>query len=77
MPSSRQVVDTAARLACTQAQVALAWQLRLRPNVLQIPGTSSAAHREENVAAASIELDDEAQAQVASVQHRRPRARLE
>lgn len=44
-------------------------------HVLQTPGTSSVAHLEENVAAASIELDDEAQDQLASVQYRRRRAK--
>jgi pyridoxine 4-dehydrogenase len=65
---SSQVQDTAARLGCTPAQVALAWLLNLRPNVLLIPGTSSISHLEENVTAASIELDAEAQVQLASAQ---------
>jgi pyridoxine 4-dehydrogenase len=56
---SSQVVTTAARLGRTPAQVALAWLLSLRPNVLLIPGTSSVRHLEENMAAASIELDAE------------------
>ena len=54
------VIAAAARLGCTPAQVALAWLLRLRPNVLLIPGTSSLRHLEENMAVASIELDAEA-----------------
>jgi pyridoxine 4-dehydrogenase len=54
------VVATATRLRCTPAQVALAWLLRLRPNVLLIPGTSSLRHLEENLAVANIELDAEA-----------------
>jgi pyridoxine 4-dehydrogenase len=66
--SSPAVLDTAARLGCTAAQVALAWLLSLRPNVLLIPGTSSVRHLEENVAVANIELDAEAQDQLASVQ---------
>lgn len=66
--SSRQVVDIAARLACTQAQVALAWLLTLRPNVLLIPGTSSVLHLEENVAAADVELDAAGLDLLASVQ---------
>ena len=40
-------------------QVALAWQLARSPQMLPIPGTSSVAHLEENVAAAAIELSDE------------------
>jgi pyridoxine 4-dehydrogenase len=54
------VIATAARLGYTPAQVALAWLLRLRPNVLLIPGTSSLRHLEENMAVANIELDAEA-----------------
>src|SRR5713101_6293080 len=56
---SAQVADTAARLGCTPAQVALAWLLDLRPEVLLIPGTSSMFHLEENMSAANIELDAE------------------
>jgi pyridoxine 4-dehydrogenase len=40
------------------SQLALAWLLRRSPVMLPIPGTSSVAHLEENVAAAGIELDD-------------------
>jgi pyridoxine 4-dehydrogenase len=54
------VIATAARLGYTPAQVALAWLLRLRPNVLLIPGTSSLRHLEENIEVANIELDAEA-----------------
>lgn len=42
----------------TPAQIALAWTLSVAPNVLLIPGTSSVAHLEENLAVADIELDD-------------------
>jgi pyridoxine 4-dehydrogenase len=57
---SQQVIDTAARLGHTPAQIALAWLLGLRPNVLLIPGTSSVRHLEENMGVADIELDAEA-----------------
>src|SRR6266446_5945952 len=40
-------------------QVALAWLLRRSPIVLPIPGTSSIAHLEENVAAVSVRLTDD------------------
>ncbi|MFE9958678.1 aldo/keto reductase [Micromonospora sp. NPDC005299] len=43
----------------TPAQLALAWLLRRSPAVLPIPGTSSVAHLEENVAAAEVRLSDE------------------
>ena len=41
-------------------QVALAWLLHRAPNVLLIPGTSSRAHLAENLAAATLELPDNA-----------------
>jgi len=43
-------------LAVTPAQLALAWLLQRSPVLLPIPGTSTVAHLEENVAAALIEL---------------------
>jgi pyridoxine 4-dehydrogenase len=55
--SSPQVVSIAGRLGRTPAQIALAWLLSFRPNILLIPGTSSVRHLEENLAAADIELD--------------------
>jgi pyridoxine 4-dehydrogenase len=39
--------------------IALAWLLRRSPAMLPIPGTSSIAHLEENVRAASIQLSEE------------------
>jgi pyridoxine 4-dehydrogenase len=60
----RHIAD---RLGITAAQVALAWTFRLAPNVLLIPGTSSVRHLEENLAVADIELDEEAQQQLAAV----------
>ena len=43
----------------TPSQLALAWLLKRSPVMLPIPGTSSVAHLEDNVAAAAIELTDE------------------
>ena len=40
-------------------QVALAWLLKRSPMMLPIPGTSSLAHLEENVQAASLQLTEE------------------
>jgi aryl-alcohol dehydrogenase-like predicted oxidoreductase len=54
------LIATASRLGATPAQVALAWVLALAPNTLLIPGTASLAHLEENLAAGSITLDDQA-----------------
>jgi aryl-alcohol dehydrogenase-like predicted oxidoreductase len=53
-------LDAIAReLGATPAQLAIAWLLRRSPVMLPIPGTSSVAHLEENVGAATIELTDE------------------
>jgi len=53
------VVSVAERVGATPAQVGLAWLLAHRDNVLLIPGTSSVAHLEENLAAADVTLSDE------------------
>lgn len=63
---SRPVIQTARRLGRPSSQVALAWLLRLRPNVLLIPGTSSVRHLEENLAAADVELDPQARNELAA-----------
>lgn len=49
----------AADLGAAPAQLALAWLLHRSPVMLPIPGTSSVAHLEENVAAALIRLTPE------------------
>ncbi|MET0900573.1 MAG: oxidoreductase [Mycobacterium sp.] len=58
------VRQAAADLGVTPAQVALAWTLGVAPDVLLIPGTSSVAHLEENLAVADIRLDDTVRAQL-------------
>lgn len=50
------VTRAAADLGRTPAQVVLAWTLTVSPHVLLIPGTSSVAHLEQNLAVAEIEL---------------------
>ncbi len=42
----------------TSGQIALAWLLHKGPEIVPIPGTTKAAHLEENVAAASIALSE-------------------
>jgi pyridoxine 4-dehydrogenase len=51
--------EIATRYGASPSQVALAWLLWRSPVVLPIPGTSSVEHLVENVAAASLELDEE------------------
>lgn len=57
---SKALSAVAARLEATPMQVALAWLLRRARNILLIPGTSSVAHLRENLAAADLDLPDEA-----------------
>jgi pyridoxine 4-dehydrogenase len=47
-------------------QIALAWLLRRSPAIVPIPGTSSVAHLEKNVAATEIELSAEEFEQLSS-----------
>jgi aryl-alcohol dehydrogenase-like predicted oxidoreductase len=46
----------AARHNASPSQIALAWLLQRAPNIVPIPGTTSIAHLEQNVAAAAIRL---------------------
>jgi len=53
-PIQSAALDTVARrLETTPIQVALAWLLARSPNLVLIPGTSSVAHLQENLAAAA------------------------
>src|SRR5215207_6558226 len=52
----KALAEVARRHGVSPVQVAIAWQLARAPQVLPIPGTSSVAHLEENVAAASLRL---------------------
>jgi len=47
----------AAEAGCSPGQLALAWLLERRPEVIPIPGTTSIAHLEENVAAGGLLID--------------------
>ena len=53
------VRSIAERIGASPAQVGLAWLLAHRENVLLIPGTSSVAHLEENLAVGEITLSDD------------------
>ena len=53
-------LDALAKLHdATPSQLALAWLLRRSPVMLPIPGTSTVAHLEDNLAAAQLELSDD------------------
>jgi pyridoxine 4-dehydrogenase len=49
----------AAEFEISTSQLALAWLLWRSPVILPIPGTSSVEHLEENVATASLKLDEQ------------------
>jgi aryl-alcohol dehydrogenase-like predicted oxidoreductase len=53
-----RITEIAARKKVTPAQLALAWLLNSRDDVVPIPGTSSLQRVEENARAADIELND-------------------
>jgi aryl-alcohol dehydrogenase-like predicted oxidoreductase len=50
-------------------QIALAWLLKRSKIILPIPGTSSVAHVEENIAAAGIELTQAAYGELSAASH--------
>jgi pyridoxine 4-dehydrogenase len=61
------LASVAARRGASAQAVALAWLLRRSPNMLVIPGTSSVAHLRENVASASLSLDEAALAELDTI----------
>ncbi len=58
----------ASKLNATPLQVALAWLLKRSRVTLPIPGTSSVAHVEENIAAAGLKLPDQDFNELSAVQ---------
>lgn len=53
------VAELAGSKGVSPSQLALAWLLHRSPAMLPIPGTSSVAHLEDNIAAAAVDLTDE------------------
>lgn len=53
------VAQIAGEVGATAAQVAIAWTLRLAPNVIPIPGTKRPERLIENVGAAAVHLTDD------------------
>lgn len=64
------ITEVANKHEVTPSQVALAWLLSRYERLLLIPGTTSVAHLEENLAAADVELDDEDLARLEEVEQR-------
>lgn len=67
---SSTLSEVAQRLDATPMQVALAWLHRRAPNILLIPGTSSVVHLKQNLAAADLDLSDEAVAALSTLDKR-------
>ena len=66
---AHDVLDrVAAELNAKPLQVALAWLLKRSRAILPIPGTSSVAHLEENIAAAGLNLPDPIFKELSAVQ---------
>jgi len=63
------IQKVAAELNATPLQVALAWLLKRSKVILPIPGTSSVAHVEENIAAARLELPEAAFDELSAISH--------
>jgi pyridoxine 4-dehydrogenase len=64
---SSTLSTVAERLGSTPMQVALAWLLHRSPNILLIPGTSSVAHLQENLAAGRLKLSPETIAELDAI----------
>ena len=64
------LAEVARPLGATTTQVALSWLLHRAPNVLPIPGTTSVAHLQENVAAADLHLTEDALQQLETISER-------
>jgi len=68
MQGNRRIVETvkavAERLGATPAQVAIAWTLAQGEHVIPIPGTKKMRRLEENVAAADLDLPEDALAEL-------------
>jgi aryl-alcohol dehydrogenase-like predicted oxidoreductase len=61
------IEKVAGELKATPLQVALAWLLKRSKVILPIPGTSSVAHLEQNIAAAGLELPQAAYSELSAV----------
>jgi pyridoxine 4-dehydrogenase len=67
-PLQSDVLESVTKeLETSPMAVALAWLLQRSPNILLIPGTSSAAHLRDNVAGAGLELPADALARLDAI----------
>ena len=63
-PSAPSMAQLAARHEATVAQLSIAWLLQKSPMMMPIPGTSTVAHLEENIASARLRLSADDWAEV-------------
>ncbi|MCA1689365.1 MAG: oxidoreductase [Actinobacteria bacterium] len=63
-----RISSVAERHGATPSQIALAWLLARYERMLPIPGTTSVAHLEENLAAIDVELDEDDIAELDAVE---------
>ena len=63
----QELQAVAKTLGASAHQVAIAWLLHKKSNILPIPGTSSVKHLEENMAAGKLELSEEMMARLDAV----------
>ena len=62
------ISSVAEKRGATPSQIALAWLLARYERMLLIPGTTSVAHLEENLAAIDVELDEDDMSQLDAVE---------
>jgi pyridoxine 4-dehydrogenase len=63
------IEKVAGELKASGLQVALAWLLKRSKAILPIPGTSSVAHLEENIAAAGLDLPQASYDELSAIDH--------
>jgi pyridoxine 4-dehydrogenase len=71
-PLSQILTQLAERHNATPAQLSIAWLLHRSPVMLPIPGTSQVRHLEENIAAASLQVDPNEWAQLEAASQQIP-----
>ncbi|MBS1779566.1 MAG: aldo/keto reductase [Bacteroidetes bacterium] len=64
--------DIATQIACTPAQLALAWVLKQGDNIIPIPGTKKRNYLEENAASVDVVLTEETLASIEALLKRYP-----
>jgi aryl-alcohol dehydrogenase-like predicted oxidoreductase len=63
------IEKVAGELKATPLQVSLVWLLKRSKVILPIPGTSSVAHLQENIAAAGLDLPENAFEELSAIDH--------